>query len=172
MCASLPTRRNVCACLPTFKEFCLDALGALLAAGAAIGAWLSAVFTVYCDPLGRSRRPIPMTPERGCADRSFRVGGAASERERRIVAWFYRWHAAPDDGDWRACLARFGLAACPAHTLLLEGGRAVSVEICLGAGGRRGSRGLDDGLGGPRVAGPTPLGGLSPARLIKDASAA
>lgn len=154
----------------------LDALGWLLALYAAAGRWLSAIFTVRWDPLGRSRRPIPTRAPRG--PRAFTVG-AASERERRVVAWFYRWHETPDDDDWRACLALFGLAAVPAHYLLLEGGRSVEVaEIRLGEGGGRGSRTVAyddatvDGRGGPRVTGPTPIGGLSPARLIKDASAA
>ncbi len=170
----------------------LDALGWLLALYAGAGRWLSAIFTVRWDPLGRSRQLIPLRGIRR-GPRTFSVAGGANERERRVVAWFYRWHEAPDDDDWRACLARFGLAACPTHTLLLDGDldRAVEVaEIRLGGGGRRGERtvvatsaarlassgeaaGVDVGdTGVAPVSGPTPISGLSPARLIKDALAA
>jgi hypothetical protein len=170
----------------------LDALGWLLALYVGTGRWLSAIFTVRWDPLGRSRQLIPLRGIRR-GPRSFSIAGGTSERERRIVAWFYRWHEAPDDDDWRACLARFGLAACPAHMLLLEGDldRAVKVaEIRLGGSGRRGERtvvatnavrlassgeaaGGDAGATGVAlVSGPTPISGLSPARLIKDALAA
>ena len=170
----------------------LDALGWLLALYAGAGRWLSAIFTVRWDPLGRSRQLIPLRGIRR-GPRTFSVAGGASERERRVVAWFYRWHEAPDDDDWRACLARFGLAACPAHTLLLEGARDRAVEVAeirLGGGGRRGERtvvatsaarlassgeaaeGGDAGATGMApVSGPTPISGLSPARLIKDALA-
>ena len=173
----------------------LDALGWLLTLYAGAGRWLSAIFTVRWDPLGRSQRLIPIRGVRR-GPRAFSVGGGACERERRVVAWFYRWHEAPDDDDWRACLARFGLAACPAHTLLLDGDvdRAVEVaEIRLGEAGRRGARTVvatsaarlapgpheavlgagDAGATGvAAVSGPTPISGLSPARLIRDALAA
>lgn len=184
-------------CAPKAKVACclaaLDALGWLLALYAGAGRWLSAIFTVRWDPLGRSRQLIPLRGIRR-GPRAFSVGGGASERERRVVAWFYRWHEAPDDDDWRACLARFGLAACPTHTLLLEGDldRAVKVaEIRLGGAGSRGERTVvatsaarlassgeaaEGGDAGATrvipVSGPTPISGLSPARLIKDALAA
>jgi hypothetical protein len=157
----------------------LDALGWVLAFYVDIGRALSATFTVRWDPLGRSRLPISAhgTPPRG--PQTF-VVGAADERSRRVVAWFYRWHKTPDDGEWRACLARFGLAACPSHTLLFETGRSVEVtEIRLGEGFGRGSRTIAyntaaltaDGQRAGPITGPTPIGGLSPARLLKDASA-
>lgn len=157
----------------------LDILGWLLAFHVGAGRRLSSIFTVHWDPLDRSRLPIPTRggPE---IPLTFTVD-ADSEHERRIVAWFYLWHETPDDDDWRACLARFGLAACPAHTLLLGGGHSVKVlKIRLGSNGDRGARTIayndatTDVPGTIRIismTGLTPIGGLSPARLIKDALA-
>jgi len=154
----------------------LDVLGWLLAFYMDAGCRLSSIFTVRWDPLGRSQLPIPTRggPE---IPQTFTVD-AASEHERRIVAWFYLWHETPDDDDWRACLTRFGLAACPAHTLLLGGGRSVKVlKIRLGSRGDRGARTIayndaaTDVPGAVHMTGSTPIGGLSPARLIKDAFA-
>lgn len=113
------------------------ALFALDAASAALGAarWLASIFTVWCDPFGRSRTPIRLRGR--CLYSAFRVAAASSERKRRIVSWFYRWHEAPGEADWRACLALFRLGAPPEHTLHLEGGEAplgaaaVSVRITL-----------------------------------------
>lgn len=155
----------------------LDALGWLLALYAAAVRLLSMTFTVRWDPLGYSREPVPFYSTKG----AFTVGALAgsNERERRIVAWFYRWHETPDDDDWRACLALFGLPACPAHTLRLVGVSSPKVveviEIRLGEGPGRGGRTVsvaatDFWRAGARVTGPTPLGGLSPARLVRDAS--
>ena len=153
----------------------LDTLGWLLTLYAGVSRWLSATFTVRWDPLGYSRQPIPTHSAKDTFTVGTLAAGTAGERERRIVAWFYRWHETPDDDDWRACLALFQLATCPAHTLRLESPphrRGVEVEVAeiwLGGAAGRGSRTVAGARA--RISGPTPLGGLSPARLIKDAGA-
>lgn len=151
----------------------LDALGWCLDLRFAVCSRLSAAFTVRWDPLGRSRRPIPV----GGGSRETFTVGAACERDRRIVAWVYRTYESPDAGDWRAGLARFGRVACPPHSLRLADGRELKVlEVrfghCCPTPGR-GFRTLlgvaADGVLGLRIGGPIPLGGLSPACMIKDA---
>jgi hypothetical protein len=135
----------------------------------AVGRAVSAAGTVRWDPLGRAAAPIRVAAARGGEPRAFTVR-ADTPREQRVVAWLYRWHDAPDDEDWRACLARFGLAAPPRHTLQPLPGEPVAVAITLGAPPARGRRALE--RGGRRVEGPTPLGGLGPARLLRDAARA
>jgi hypothetical protein len=150
----------------------LDVLGWCLDLRFAVSSRLSAAFTVRWDPLGGSQRPIPVGD--GSPD-TFTVA-AACERDRRIVAWIYRTYESPDVEDWRASLARFGHAACPPHSLQLADGRELKVlELRVGQGGNpgRGYRTLlgvtADGVPGLRIGGPIPLGGLSPACMIKDA---
>jgi hypothetical protein len=129
------------------RPWCLDALGALLAAHRRLGLEVSAACTVTWDPLGRSRRAIPL----GGVDAydAFKVTAAPSERARRAVAWFYRWHDAPDDDDWRRCLARFGLSAVPAPFTIKLRRRAP-----YGAGGAADKGvGADAGAGADAAAG-------------------
>ena len=156
------------------KLMAIDILGWLITLYTAAGLWLSAIFTVRWDPLGRSRALIWLQGRGG--PRAVQVDGAATERERRVVAWFYRWHDTPDDDDWRRCLARFALAAPPRHTLLVfRADERVEVAITrLGKGSTRGertvvhSRGAASGPARP-IAGLIPLGGLTVERLLKDA---
>jgi hypothetical protein len=149
----------------------LDAATACLEAWAWAGRELSAACTVRWDPLRRSDAPIPFRGR--CAYAAFRVAQAPTERERRAVAWFYRWHDAPDESDWHACIARFGFPAPPPHGLALVGAHGAEApallqvaRIDLAAGGARGARTLR--RAGAEVAGPTPLGGLSPERFVAD----
>ena len=146
----------------------LDVLGWCLDLRFAVCSRLSAAFTVHWDPLGRSRRPIPV----GDGTQETFTVGASCERDRRIVAWVYRTYKNPDADDWRTGLARFGRAACPPHSLRLADGRELKVlEVRFSHG--RGFRTLlgvaADGVLGLRIGGPIPLGGLSPACMIKDA---
>ena len=84
--------------------------------------WLSAVFTVYCDPLGVSLRPI----SHGVVVSPI---PALSERERRVVAWLYRWHPSPVLADWLDCTRRFGLDRIPSHCLVVSGGQVASDAV-------------------------------------------
>jgi hypothetical protein len=158
-----------CAAAAAWRGAALDVLGWCLDLRFAVCSRLSAVFTVRWDPLGGSRRPIPVGD--GSPD-TFTVA-AACERDRRIVAWIYRTYESPDIDDWRASLARFGRAACPPHSLLFADGRELKVlELRFTIPGR-GYRILlgvaANGVLGLRIGGPIPLGGLSPACMIKDA---
>jgi hypothetical protein len=151
----------------------LDALGIALAAASAICRSCAATFTVYCDPLLRSCEPIRLHNRRGPF--AFRIESAPSERERRIVSWFYRWHDTPEISDWIACMARFGLASPPDHTIRLYTPTGMTsdrviVAIDVVDGMRTLSYiGADTTQAHPR--GRITLGGLLPERLIRDAMA-
>ena len=155
-----------------WRAAALDVLGWCLDLRFAVCSLLSAVFTVRWDPLGGSRRPIPVGD--GSPD-TFTVA-AACERDRRIIAWIYRTYESPDVDDWRAGLARFGRAACPPHSLLFADGRELKVlelrfvQSTIPGRGYRTLLGVAaNGVLGLRIGGPIPLGGLSPACMIKDA---
>jgi hypothetical protein len=160
--------------------------------------WISACLTVRWDPLGRSQALILLkglpayigvrvesaTPEStpGSTPGS---AGQPGERERRIVAWFYRWHDTPTEGDWRRCLARFGLSRVPSFTLVVHPAgprelvrlRVQDVRLA-DPPGVRGSRTLrlvaipdDSAERHPpqsEVQGSTSLGGLSLERMVRD----
>jgi hypothetical protein len=161
--------------------FFLDLLGALLGGRDRLLACLLAT-TVWWDPLGLSRAEVPLRGRRlPGAPRTFRVGWAPTERDRRAVAWLYLTCDAPGAAEWRACLRAFGLRGVPLHTLELPGaggrrGPAAAVAVDLGdpaseGHGWRAVRLLPaDGTPAPPPAsGAIPLGGLSPERLLFDA---
>ncbi len=159
----------------------IDLASHALALYAWAGKGAAALLAVKWDPLAASRAVIPLKGSPYYT--GFVVETAASERERRIAAWFYRWHEVPSDDDWRRCLARFGLAAVPSDfTLRLHGAAGALSEritvrgLTLGATGSRGFRTLVYALDGAgetpgdvkTVSGATPLGGLSPLQFLKD----
>jgi hypothetical protein len=146
----------------------LDALGELAEAAAAPIRRASAACTARCDPLGVSRRPITV------GGRTFRVA-AGCDADRRVVAWLYRWHPAPDIYDWLDSLAAYGLrppaAGCPPYTILLDGDRAIDIQMWPDADGRWWRRlTYRAGRAAARtVSGRLPLGGLDPGRMLRDA---
>lgn len=176
-----------------WREFAVDLLSYALTAWSAAGMWLSAWLTVAWDPLGWSRRPIPIHGR--CLFREFQVVHGAfpsaahdhsAEVERRVAAWFYRWHDTPNTADWMACIARFGLDRVPEHRLrMMVGGEVTTTmvlvrEISYDAGSResRQCTALID-CGYDLDAAPTVqihasstrsigLGSLSPNRLVAD----
>jgi len=137
----------------------------------AFGGCIAASCTVCCDVFGRSRVDIPggrgVGPVKVCA-----INGT-SERDRRIVSWFYRWHDTPTDEAWQDCLTRFKLPCPPPHGFKLTTGDVVEVlNITLKDVGISGCRTVayspSGETGEPRKKN-TPLGGLKPSRLISDA---
>ncbi len=143
-------------------EFSVDLIVWMYTVWCTVRMWTSALLTVHIDAFGMSRRPIKTATDKFTVE-------CEQEFERRVVAWFYREHAAPDDDDWRKCLTQFGLTSCPNHTLVLSDGRNINVSnIVLRSAESRGSRSVQL-VGSEPHNGPTPLGGLAPTRLIKDA---
>jgi hypothetical protein len=92
--------------------------------------WLSALFTVSWDPLGRSEHAIPLLGSRR------RIGQSTAftlqcekAKNQRIVSWFYRWYLEPTPADWVECCARFDLKAPPDHMAITVGGDRVRVLV-------------------------------------------
>lgn len=137
----------------------LDVLAWIFNIYTIIGKELAVIFTVYWDPFGRSYYPI-------YCNSKYYVIGAHNERNRRIVAWFYRWHDIPDDDDWQSCIDRFNLLACPSHYfIIIHTGDIIMLEkIIMGSGCNRGSRTII--VNGKQVNEVTPFGGLIPARIM------
>jgi hypothetical protein len=169
-------------------EFLVDALGAVLAAWAWVAGWASALFTVWCDPLGVSQREIKalvraanikpgLVAARGRASVArIRIVSPEGEHARRAVAWFYRWHATPTLDDWQACVARFGLAGIPVHGLWTAPGVVTGVQIDAAARTRRlwqHSSYLDRNHSSHypgrcwELSGKIGLGGLEPGRMLE-----
>jgi hypothetical protein len=165
LAAALPMRR-------WFGLLALDTAGALAAACAKVGMGLSALFTVWCDPLGRAAAPIPVVG--GGEYEWVTVAAARTARARRAIAWFLRWHDAPAGPDWRAGMRWLGFDGIPTPFVLglWAGGACVArltVE-CLTLGGP-GARGdcrlcLDRGGATCTVAGSVPIDGYTVRGLL------
>jgi len=139
----------------------VDVAAAAVALGAAAKKRVRGLLDRCCD---FSARPIPL-PGRG----SFCVAWAATAAEKRAVAWLYQTAEAPDRLDWRDCLARYGLARVPAHTLKWApaGGAptTAAVTIDLAAGRYAVLRTTGNGAV-TSVEGEIALGALAPAHLL------
>jgi hypothetical protein len=89
----------------------LDVLAWVMDVYRAVGKWCTAAL------VGLRRDASIVLKGHARYDR-FKVIGPEDHRVRAIVAWFYRWHDAPDTDEWADCLARFGLDYVPTHSLL------------------------------------------------------
>jgi hypothetical protein len=136
---------------------------------------------LYCDVLRKREQPVPLpAPARRASRRrrdetpeisesleapilEFRVE-AESEYQKRVVAWFYRWHETPSVQDWQLYLAKVGMPRVPVHALHVMGRPLIWVNIDLNDGG--GSRTLKSG-GEPIYDSPIPVGGLAPLDIIR-----
>jgi len=115
----------------------IDFIGVVFEVAKFVRFHVSSVFTVWCDPFGYSRALIPLlgrdVPYRHFIVAMGRPGGQRGlalwsrsladdyylERDRRIVAWFYRTYESPQASDWKDCVTRFGLDHVPTHYLSL-----------------------------------------------------
>lgn len=101
----------------------LDLIGWIINLYGIISKWISVIFTVLWDPFNFSKKPVYIN-----SNLSFTIIGTDTERNRRIVTWFYRKYSEPDNDDWLDCLARFNIKSCPSHTFLLNSGESVNVN--------------------------------------------
>jgi hypothetical protein len=160
----------------------LDLLASLHDGYVYVAKHASAMLTVHWDPLAQSCAPISL-PGAVVPYDLFVVSRSTSERERRIVSWFYRWHDTPTESDWALCLVRFGLPAVPEFVISLHrksGEHSVQDSVVVkdvilgnrrGPSPTRGSRTVQYRRGGGAgvvISGAIGLGGLNPTRLILD----